>query len=69
MSFSQIQYARLDRDKIARLHQLEEELDSWIVAVEPVAELANLTEEQMRVLKTLEQELGVVLLAYKENSA
>jgi hypothetical protein len=69
MSFSQIQYARLDRDKIARLRQLEEDLDSWIVAVEPVAELAELTDEQMQALKKLEQELGVVLLAYRENSA
>lgn len=69
MNFSQIQYARLDRDKIARLRDLETKMGSWLVAVEPIAALANLTEEEIQELKALEEELGVILLAYQENNA
>jgi hypothetical protein len=69
MNFSQIQYARLDREKIARLRELETKFGSWLVAVEPIAELAELTDEELQELKSLEKEMGVTLLAYKENNA
>lgn len=68
MNFSQIQYARLDRDKIAKLRQLETKLGGWLVAVEPIATLADLSEEEIQEVKALEEEMGVILLAYKENN-
>ncbi len=58
-------YARLDRDKLEKLYQLEEELGSWIIAVQPPAAPSELTEEQLYSLKSVEDDLGVVLLAYK----
>ena len=65
MNLYQMSYARLDREKLARLTALEAKLGSWVVAVEPKVELANLSEAELRELQTAEQELGVILLAYK----
>lgn len=65
MKLSQLQYARLDREKIALLHELEGKIGSWVIAVEPAATVAEISEEQLKQIKTLEEELGVILLAYK----
>ena len=65
MNLYQMRYARLDREKLARLTALEAKLGSWVVAVEPEVELANLSDAELRELQTAEQELGVILLAYK----
>jgi hypothetical protein len=48
----------------ARLRSFETELGSWVLAVEPAAELADLSAAQLAQLQALEVELGVVLLAY-----
>lgn len=65
MNFSQTRYARLDREKMAKLRELEEKLGSWVVAVEPIATMAELSDEQLQQLQAIEEELGIVLLAYK----
>ena len=69
MNFSQIRYARLDREKMAKIRELEEKLGGWLIAVEPIATLAELSDEQLQAVKEAEDELGVVLLAYKSDSA
>ena len=69
MNFSQIQYARLDREKMAKIRELEEKLGGWLIAVEPIAPLAELSDEQLGLVQKAEEELGVVLLAYKSDSA
>lgn len=68
MNFSQIRYARLDREKMAKIRDLEEKLGGWLVAVEPIAQLADLSEEEVQTIKAAEEELGVILLAYESNS-
>lgn len=65
MFFSQTRYARLDRDKMAKIRELEEKLGGWLIAVEPMATLAELSDEQLKDVRAAEEELGVVLLAYQ----
>lgn len=60
-----IQYARLNREQLARLYELEKKLGGWVLAVEPQAEVAELSEEQLQELRAVEEELDVVLLAYR----
>jgi hypothetical protein len=69
MNFSQIRYARLDREKMAKIRDLEEKLGGWLVAVEPIAKLADLSEADVQTIKTAEEELGIILLAYQSESA
>jgi len=61
---TQVKYSPLDAERLAKLKSFEKELGSWVLAVEPAAELANLSDEQVDRLRTLEEELGVILLAY-----
>lgn len=65
MKLAQLRYARLDREKMAMLHELEGKIGSWVIAVEPAAAMTEINEEQLKKLKALEEELGVILLAYK----
>ena len=51
-----------------KLQSLEKELGTWIVAVEPQAQVAPLTDDQLKRLQDAERELGVVLLAYRPAS-
>ncbi|MCP4426689.1 MAG: hypothetical protein GY803_19525 [Chloroflexi bacterium] len=67
MNFSQVRYARLDREKMAKVRELEESLGGWVVAVEPIATLADLSAEQLQAVKEIEDDLGVVLLAYRSD--
>ncbi len=68
MNFSQMRYARLDREKMAKISDLEEKLGGWLIAVEPIATLADLSQEQIKAVQDTEEELGVVLLAYQSDS-
>lgn len=61
---AEMQYAKLDSEKLAKLRSFETELGSWVLAVEPAAELADLSAAQLAQLQALEVDLGVVLLAY-----
>ena len=65
MSESRMRVAELDEDRLAKLRELENELGTWVVALEEGFRLADLTEEQLAKLWGVEQELGVVLLAYR----
>jgi hypothetical protein len=57
--------AELDKARLAKVRALEEELGTYVVALEPQLPLANLTDEQLERLQAAEAELGVVLLAYR----
>jgi len=57
---------RLDRAKIEKIHELEEFLGTYVLASEPVIRLADLEPEQLEELKTVEKELGVILVAYQD---
>lgn len=56
--------AELDSARLAKVQKLEQELGTYIVALEPEFQLAELTPDQLERLETAEKELGVVLLAY-----
>lgn len=61
--------AQLDEQTLTRVHQMEQELGSVIIAYQAETPFSHLSDEQLRRLKELEQELGVVLLAYKPQVA
>lgn len=65
MKLAQLRYARLDREKMAMLHELEGKIGTWVIAVEPAATMTEISADQLKKLKELEEELGVILLAYK----
>lgn len=60
-----LKFASLDEDSLNRLHTLEDQMGSVILAVEPAYSIAELSEDQIRQLQSLEKALGVILLAYK----
>lgn len=59
-------YARLNKDQIGKLQDLEKEIGKVIVAFEPSVSYANLTEEQLKKVQQVENELGLVLVAFKK---
>jgi|GEM_PF-989905 hypothetical protein len=61
-----LNYAHLDEGRLTRLRQLEEELGTYLLAVEPDSPWADLSDDQLRRLKAAERELGVILLARKQ---
>ena len=65
MTVAYLKPAQLDRQRMQKLQSLEQELGTWIVAVEPQAQVADLSGEQLKRLQDAERELGVVLLAYQ----
>ena len=56
--------AKLDDQSLEKLQNMEKELGTCILALEPRYPLASLQPDQLKHLQTLENELGVVLLAY-----
>jgi hypothetical protein len=64
MDESDVRYAQLSDKKLKKLRKFEKELGAWVVAVEPAATLADLTAEQLASIQALEEQLGVLLLAY-----
>jgi hypothetical protein len=58
--------ADLDEASLKRIQQMEEAMGTLILALEPQIPLAELTDEQVEKLNVLEQELGVVLIAYQK---
>lgn len=61
-----LKIATLSEDSAAKLKELESEMDVQIMAFEPGTQLAELTKQQLNRIKSLEDELGVTLLVYKE---
>jgi hypothetical protein len=60
-------YAKLNKDDIHKLQELEHEIGKIVLAYEPTGEspYADLSKEQLEQLKQMEQNWGVLLLAYK----
>jgi len=65
METPQIRFARLDKQRIERLRQLEEALGTYVLAFEPVMKIADLTPEQLELLQQAENDLDVILVAYE----
>lgn len=61
-----LRVAKLDDVTLEKLQAMEQEFGTRIVALEPYYPPADLSEQQVQRLKTLEKELGVVLLAYRK---
>ena len=59
-----VRYAQLSEKKLKKLRKFEKELGAWVLAVQPAATLADLTDEQLARITQLESDLRVVLLAY-----
>jgi hypothetical protein len=66
MDVAYVKYADLDRQQMEKLKALEKDLGSWVVAVQPQAQVAELPPEKLRQLQEAEREMGVILLAYKQ---
>jgi hypothetical protein len=66
MGIAYVKYADLDRKQMEKLKALESELGSWVVAVQPQAQVADLEPEKLRRLQEAEREMGLLLLAYKQ---
>jgi hypothetical protein len=64
MNAQGLKIAELDEKNLSRLHALEEELGTTIIALEPDYRIAELSAEQLAHLQESEQKMGVVLLAY-----
>jgi hypothetical protein len=60
-----MKFANLDYDGLKKLTTLEEQMGTLILAVEPVYPLAKLSDEQIKRIQALEEELNVVLLAFQ----
>ena len=63
-----IRIANLTESQLEQVHALEEDLDTWVVAVEPAFRFAKLSDEQIAKLQQIEEQLGVILLAYERTT-
>ena len=63
MPISQLRFARLDRQKLGKLREVEAELGNWLVVLEPDMETVELPDEQVQVLKQIEADFGITLMA------
>ena len=61
-----LRIATLSEEGAAKLKELESEMDVQIMAFESGSQLAELTKQQLNRIKSLEDELGMTLLVYKE---
>jgi hypothetical protein len=66
MSKRRMKIANLDEAGLKKVQQMEDSMGTLIIALEPHIPLAELTEEQVETLNALEQQLGVVLIAYQK---
>lgn len=65
MSDSRFHVASLSESAFARVRGLESALGKPVVALEPVAPVAELTKDELSDLQQTERELGVVLVAFE----
>lgn len=65
MANSSYQPIALDDSKLECLQGLEQKLGKVLVALEPQAPFAGLSEAEMAMIREAEQQLGVVLVAYE----
>ena len=67
MNLSDLKFAQLNDMQLAKLKQLEKDLGTVVIAVEPKVEMATLSHEQLNQLQAAEQELGKILLAVQSD--
>ena len=65
MADNHLRIAELDEEQRQQLQGLEQELSAHILALEPKVSLLDLGPAQLRRLKAVEEQLGVVLVAYE----
>ena len=65
MSIDRYHTATLDPQSLADLQQLEKELNILLVAVAPDPAPAQLSDEALSQLQSLEEQTGAVLVAYE----
>jgi hypothetical protein len=58
------QFKHLDETGLIRVKSLEGRISSCVVALEAPTKLADISAEQLEQLKTAEEEMGAILLAY-----
>ncbi|MFO7680935.1 MAG: hypothetical protein R6X34_12870 [Chloroflexota bacterium] len=61
-----LKIAKLNEQDVAKIRALEEAMGTHIMAYQPGLQMADLTAEQVQALQGVENELGVILLAYDE---
>jgi len=59
--------AEVDKSKLDKIKKLENSTGALIVALEPTAKYARLSQEQLDELQSAERELGVVMVAYESH--
>ena len=64
MTDPNVKFAQLDKARLAKLQALEDELGTYVVALEPEVQMATLSQEQVKRLQEVENELDVIMLAY-----
>ena len=55
----------IDKADLAKVQALEQQLGCCIVALEPQPQLAEISQDQLKQLQSLEKKMNAVLLAYK----
>ena len=63
MPITQMRFARLDRQKLIKLREVEAELGNWLVVLEPDMESVELPDEQVQAIKQIEANYGILLMA------
>ncbi len=66
MTRTRFKFAELDEESLKQIKDYEEAMDACILALAPRVDLADLAADDVEKLRALEEELGVVLIAYKE---
>ena len=66
MTAKRMKIANLDEADLRKVQQLEEQMGTLIIALEPQIPLAELNEAQLEMLNSLENDLDVVLIAYQK---
>lgn len=66
MSNGRMGIATLDNSQLDKIQKFEQESGLLVVALQSQYELARLNREQIQQLRALEDEIGVVLLAYEK---
>lgn len=66
MTRTRFKFADLDEESLKQIKDYEESMDACILALAPRVDLADLAADDVEKLRALEEELGVVLIAYQE---
>ena len=66
MTARRMKIADLQEADLKKIQQLEEQMGTLIIALEPQIPLAELSEAQLELLNSLENELEVILIAYQK---